>query len=362
MTGSRGGLRQATLFLIAALVIVMAVRWLVGNADVDALIGDGPSPSAAGEKLVVYCAHDAVYAEAILDAFEKESGIPLDIKFDTEATKSLGLVELIARERNNPRCDVFWNNEQLGTMRLADDDLLLPYQGPGWERTPDAYKDPGGNWVGFAARMRVWIVNTDYLDATHAAVETALEAEDLARVAVAKPLFGTTRTHYTVLWDHLGGEATVAWHDEWRKRGVLELNGNGPVADTVARGAVHLGLTDTDDHFSRKDRGAPVAMVPFKLDDGRAIVIPNTAAIIRGTKRTEQAQQLVDYLTSFETQLKLAQSTSRQLPLITPVGVEYTLPPDVEPLMRYIDTGYPLHQLDTARAACLDWLRERYTR
>src|SRR5947209_1755784 len=49
------------------------------------------------DKLVVYCAHDAVFAEAILRDFEKQSGIPVAVKFDTEATKSLGLVEQIIR-------------------------------------------------------------------------------------------------------------------------------------------------------------------------------------------------------------------------------------------------------------------------
>lgn len=356
MTGSGGGLRQASLFLIAALVIVMAVRWLVGNADIDAIIPDA-------DALVVYCAHDAVYAKPILEAFEKETGIALRIKYDTEATKSLGLVELIARERNNPRCDVFWNNEQLGTMRLAADDLLVPYKGDGWQRIPDAYKDPDGQWVGFAARMRVWIVNTDFVDSTRSGIDKAIAAADHSRVAVAKPLFGTTRTHYTVLWDHLGADAVKAQHADWRKRGVIELAGNGPVADAVANGTAHFGLTDTDDFFSRRDRGAPVEMVPFTLDDGRAIVIPNTAAIVRGTKRTAQAQQLVDYLADYQTQLKLASSTSRQIPIgQPPLGGEIAYPSDVVKLMEFVTSGYPLHTLDESRKACLDWLRAEYTR
>lgn len=356
MTGSGGGLRQASIFLIIALVLVMAVRWLVGNADVDAII---PNPDA----LVVYCAHDAVYAKPILEAFQKETGIALQIKYDTEATKSLGLVELIARERNNPRCDVFWNNEQLGTTRLADDDLLVPYKGDGWKATPDAYKDPGGQWVGFAARLRVWIVNTDYVDATRAGIHEALKGDDLSRVAIAKPLFGTTRTHYTVLWDHLGGDSLRTQHADWRKRGALELAGNGPVADAVSNGTAHVGLTDTDDFFSRKDRGAPVQRVTFTLDDDRAIVIPNTAAIIRGTKRTKQAQQLVEYLTGFQTQLALARSASRQIPLVQPpLGEEASYPPEVAKLMKLVPSGYPLHTLDDSRKACLDWLREQYTK
>ncbi|MDQ3625493.1 MAG: ABC transporter substrate-binding protein, partial [Verrucomicrobiota bacterium] len=68
------------------------------------------------EALIVYCAHDAIYSERILKDFERRTGIRIAVRFDTEATKSLGLVELIKREKASPRCDVFWNNEALGTL------------------------------------------------------------------------------------------------------------------------------------------------------------------------------------------------------------------------------------------------------
>ena len=82
------------------------------------------------EALVVYCAHDAVFSEKILKQFEQQTGIKVEPRFDTEATKSLGLTNLIIREKEHPRCDVFWNNQALGTAALKEQDLLAPYQGP----------------------------------------------------------------------------------------------------------------------------------------------------------------------------------------------------------------------------------------
>src|ERR1041385_6127911 len=81
--------------------------------------------------LVVYCAHDSIYADQILRDFERQTGIPVAVRYDTEATKSLGLVELHLREKAHPPCDVFWKNELLGTLQLADEGLLLPYRGSG---------------------------------------------------------------------------------------------------------------------------------------------------------------------------------------------------------------------------------------
>ena len=117
------------------------------------------SMSSTGDALVVYCAHDSIYSEQLLREFEEASGIEVAIRFDTEATKSLGLVNLLLKEREHPRCDVFWNNELLGMLDLHEAGVLHRYRGPGYERIPDRYKDPDGYWAGFGGRMRVWIVN-----------------------------------------------------------------------------------------------------------------------------------------------------------------------------------------------------------
>ena len=310
------------------------------------------------ERLVVYCAHDSVYSGKILREFERRTGVAVAPVFDTEATKSLGLVERIVRERDAPRCDVFWNNEILGTMDLHGKGILLPYKGAGFERIPAAFRDPDGHWVGFAARLRVWIVNTGKLGTCDpAAVSKALEV-DLSRAAIAKPLYGTTLTHYSVLWDAWGAERLKAWHRDWRGRGVCEVLGNATVKNLVARGVCDLGLTDTDDFFVAKDEGRPVAMLPVRVDGRATICIPNTVAIIKGTGRLEQAKRLVDYLLSEECELALANSKSRQVPL-GPVD-EKRLSEEVRELARWAAEGYPLSSLSRARAECLGWLKSEY--
>ena len=218
-------------------------RWLVLLPVVAALALTGlwfagmPGSGDDSESLVVYCAHDSVYADAILKDFERRTGIHVNVRYDTEATKSLGLVNLIVAERQRPRCDVFWNNELLGTVDLQSQGLLEPYRGSGWERLPEKYRDADGHWVGFGARLRVQIVNTRQLSADDETVRSLFTLEP-SRAAVAKPLFGTTLTHYTVLWHEWGPERLKTWHHELRLRGVREVDGNGAVKDLVAQGSV----------------------------------------------------------------------------------------------------------------------------
>ncbi len=308
--------------------------------------------------LVVYCAHDLIYSEAILREFERRTGIPVSIVPDTEAAKSLGLVDRLLREKEKPICHVFWNNELLGTMDLARQGVLQPYRSPSAERIPAAYKDQDGYWTGFGARMRVYIVNTEKMPATEKAIAGALEG-DLSRMAIAKPLYGTTLTHYTLLWDLWGGKKLREWHRNVRERGLREVAGNAAVKNLVAGGVCDFGWTDTDDYFLAADEKRPVAMLPVRVDGGKVICIPNTVAIIRGNGMRSEARQLVDFLLSEETETKLASSGSRQIPL----GKvdEGQLPPEVREISRFVGEGYDLSRLSQARDECLAWLKSEYS-
>lgn len=316
-----------------------------------------PASETPDDALVVYCAHDSVYSEEILSRFEEQTGIQVVRQFDTEATKSLSLVNRLLAEKEHPQCDVFWNNEVLGTVRLAEAGVLEPYRGIGYERIPERYRDPDGLWTGFAARLRVWILNTDRTDSE--SVATKLDAEDLSFVAVAKPLYGTTRVHYAVLWKEQGGEKVKAWHKDTRRRGLLEVNGNSTVKNLVADGKIDCGWTDTDDFFLAVDDGKPVEAVPVRTKSGHTICIPNSVAIVKGTKHRKAAERLVEFLLSQETELAMARSSSRQIPL-GPVEKQ-DLPKEVQQLAKWAADGYDLNQLADSYPACLDWLLAEYS-
>lgn len=313
------------------------------------------------QALVVYCAHDAVFAQPLLERFYAETGIIVRVRFDSEATKSLGLVErLIA---GAPECDVFWNNEVLGTMDLARRGLLAPHRGPGWQRIPARFRDPEGRWAGFAARLRV--------EAHHTAVGatapwSAPPSLEPARGAMAKPLFGTTLTHYCALWVLHGGDAVRAWHTGLRRDGLREVDGNALVRRAVADGERDWGYTDTDDAFEALDDGKPLrfqparaALRPAGAATGPTIAIPNSIAILASAPHPEAARRLADWLLSAAAEEALATSAARQIPLgaVDPVKV----PAAVRALMPALEEAIPLDErMLTARDQVLAWLKREY--
>src|SRR4029079_13753312 len=89
--------------------------------------------------IVVYSALDREFAEPVLNDFTKVTGIRVLAKYDDERTKTVGLTNALIQEANRPRCDVFWNNEILNTLRLEQRGLLAAYDSPAGAAHSDVY-------------------------------------------------------------------------------------------------------------------------------------------------------------------------------------------------------------------------------
>lgn len=304
---------------VRASVASLALLACVGCA----LVGCG-NPDA----VVVYVSADETVARPVLERFAAATGIRVSPVFDTEATKTTGLAQRLRAEANRPRADVFWSSEIVQTIALADEDVLEPVASPSLDRWPAEHRDPSGRWFAFAARARVIV----YAPSRVPEGSVPERWTDLARerfkgrVVMADPRFGTTRTHLGVLavtMDRMlvpgAFEAFVEGLAETEAR--LLTSGNAGVVEAVAAGEADLGMTDADDVWAAKARGLDVELVyprhaaDPRMPGGGTLLIPNTVAVVRGTRRKDDALRLVEYLLSPECERTLAASVSRNIPL-----------------------------------------------
>ena len=116
-----------------------------------AVVGCSGAPSKPQE-VIVYTALDEEFSQPIFEEFTRTTGIVVRPKYDTESTKTVGLTQAILAERDRPRCDLFWNNEILNTLRLEREGLLRAYASPAAKHYPASARSPQGDWYGFAAR------------------------------------------------------------------------------------------------------------------------------------------------------------------------------------------------------------------
>ncbi len=283
-----------------------------------------PVADGARRQVVVYTALDEDFSRPVFEEFTRQTGIEVLGKFDTESTKTVGLTQTILTERVRPRCDVFWNNEIVNTLRLERAGLLSGYPTPAAATYPEQYRSASGIWHGFAARARVLVVNTD-LVAEEDRPDSIMDLADprwQGRVGIAKPLAGTTASHAACLFTVWGQQRAKAYFRNLKSNTRI-MAGNKQVARAVARGELAFGLTDTDDAIIELEGLWPVVIVyPDQGPDQLGtLFIPNTVAVIRGAPHPREAKQLVDFLLSPQVEEMLAEGPSAQIPLNSQVPV-----------------------------------------
>lgn len=278
--------------------------------------------SRSTNRVAVSCAQDREFAEGLFARFERDTGIAIDAKFDTEAQKSVGLARELEAEARNPRIDLFWNNEPINTIRLQRAGILEPYSSPFAEPFPGWTRPADHTWQAFAARARVLIVNTTLIANPADRPTSILDLTKPAwkgKTAIAKPFFGTTATHMACLTAALGTPAVETLFRQLRDNAVQIVPGNKQVATGVAEGRFAFGLTDTDDALIEEKAGKPVTML-FPDTAGHpewaalgTLYLPNTLALIRNAPRPAPARQLFDFL--IQSEPELAEGGGYQIPL-----------------------------------------------
>ena len=269
--------------------------------------------------VVLYCALDQIFSEKIIGDFEGSGDVDVKPVYDTEATKTVGLVSRLIAEKENPQCDVFWNNEIVRTIVLKRKGCLVPYKSSNAEGIPALFRDDEAYWTGFAVRARVLIYNREMLtkEQLPKSIFDLTKPEWQGKVAMALPLFGTTATHAAALFATLGDDQALKYYRDLKANGVRIVAGNATARDVVVRGEYPIAFTDTDDAYVAMRKGAPVDILfPDQGENGMGtLVIPNTVAIIRGGPHPKAAEDLVDYLLDPAAEEAIALCGSAQIPV-----------------------------------------------
>lgn len=305
---------------------------------------------ARDKEVVVYTSVDRLFSGPILKEFESRTRIKVRVIFDTEETKSTGVLNRLLAERNNPQADVFWSGDPVRPLVLEEKDMLEPYVSGSAGGIPERYKDKGGYWTGFSARARVILYNTGLVKAEEApgSIYDLLSPRWKGQVAIANPLFGTTSIHVAALFSLLGDNEAEKLLEALKANGIEIVSSNGEVRRLVSRGELKAGLADTDDAYTAILEARPVGMVYPDQDTFGTLVMPNMVCMIKGGPNPENARRFVDFLLSEEVEQRLAQAECAQMPLRPNLAVPRGLSPlkDIKDMsLDYHDIAQKLEQI-----------------
>ncbi len=293
-----------------------AARWKCWVATLLVVAFVLPHGFASAHTVVVYTSTDQEYGEVILKEAQAALGQEIRAVFDAEAAKTVGLERRLVAEKSRPRADLFWNSEFLRTYRLQRQGVLLtPAKVDRSFTLPSGIASSIG--VAFGIRGRVLVAHSPSV----AEPDRPKALEDLTnkrwkgKVAIARPLFGTTSTHFAALHARWGAAKYVEFLKGLKANEVMVLPGNGDVRDAVAAGRALVGLTDTDDAVAALRRGQPLTMILPDQEDGGMFGVYMTVAQVAGGPNAVAASRLVEYLASERNEARLIELGAVQIPV-----------------------------------------------
>lgn len=276
-------------------------------------------------EVVVYTSVDQPFAQPVFDAFESQTGVHVRAVYDTEETKSTGVLNRLLAEADHPQADVFFSGDPVRPQVLIARGLVEPYVSPAASDIPDQFKERQGAWTGSAARARVLLVNRKLVSAsdTPQSLSAFTDSRWKGRAAIANPIFGTTTMHMAALFSVWGAARFRAFLEALKANDIRVASSNGEVKRLVAAGEVAFGLTDTDDANEALKAGADVSVVYPDQDDLGTLVMPTTVTLLRGPHR-KTGKRLVDFLVGPEVERMLAESAAHM-----PLRADIATPPGV---------------------------------
>ena len=276
---------------------VSALSVLAASAMV--LFGGISAASAAASELVIYCPHPLTLITPLVEAFQKQSGIKVEV-----VTAGSGeLLKRVEAEQANPMGDILWGGS-LGTMK-AKINMYQNYKSANENHVQKAFRNTEGPLTRFTDIPSVLMVNKNLIGNIKVkGYADLLNPKLKGKIAMCDPGRSSSAFEHLVnmLYAMGKGDPEKGWAyvDKFCENldGKL-LSGSSAVYKGVADGEYTVGLTFEEGGATYVANGAPVELVYMK--EG-VISRPDGIYIIKGAKHLDNAKKFIDYITSKEAQ------------------------------------------------------------
>ncbi|HTX71926.1 MAG TPA: ABC transporter substrate-binding protein [Rectinemataceae bacterium] len=296
-------MRRPTLILLvpALLVATLAV------STADAAAQQAPN---ASRSLVVYCPHPQDFVNPIVQEFEVETGIRVQVV----AAGTGELLERVVAERNDPRGDVVWGGSRASLETYKA--YFAPYESRNRSAFIARYVEPGNYYTPFTAIPTVLMYNSNLVSPAEYPRSWAdlLDPKWRGRIAFADPALSSSSFEALVnmLFAMGGGNPQAGWDYVGKfvaNLGGTLLGGSTAVYKGVAEGFYAVGVTFEEAAVIYRRQGAPVG-VSYPAEG--TVVEPDGVAVIKGAKNPQNARLFVDFVTSKKVQMKIARDLNRR--------------------------------------------------
>lgn len=283
-----------------------------------------------GDTLLVYNAQHESLTKEWIDAFTKETGVKVEYRQGGDT--DLGN-QIIAEGAGSP-ADVFLTENSPAMAAVERAGLFVGIDAQTLEQVPAQFRPASGKWTGAAARTTVFVYNKDKLSVDQLP-KSLLELQDPAWKGRwgAPPVKPDFQAIVAALLDLKGEQATAQWLAGMKNNAVLYQD-NIATLKAVNSGEVAGGVIYHyywfRDQAKTKEMSANTALHYFRNQDPGAFVSISGAGVLASSKKQQQAQQFVRFITGKAGQEVLQNGTSFEYPVGSDVPANSALVPLAE--------------------------------
>ncbi len=255
------------------------------------------SSSGGNDELLIYNAQHESLTKEWIDAFTKETGVKVTYRQggDTELGN-----QLIAEGDASP-ADVFLTENSPAMAAVEHAGLFADLDAETINQVPSQYRPASGKWTGVAARTTVFVYNTTKLQPDQLP-KSMLDLEQPAWKGRwgGAPAKADFQAIVSALLQLKGEQATAQWLAGMKTNAVV-YNDNIATMKAVNAGEVDGGIIYyyywfRDQAKTKADSGN-TELHYFKNQDPGAFVSLSGGGVLKSSKKAQQAQQFLRFIT-----------------------------------------------------------------
>jgi iron(III) transport system substrate-binding protein len=282
-----------------------------------ALVAWPASSGASPQSITVYNGQHIQTTNALVNAFEKKTGITVNVRSETEDT----FTDQIIAEGSRSPADVFYTENSPPLEELASKGMLSQVKVSTLAHTDAHYDSPDGTWAGVSARVSVLVYNTSLVKRSQlpSSVMALADPKWSGKLALApgetdfQPIVTSVERTY-------GKAAALRWLDGLRANAGSHIYpDNETVTSQVNAGQVAIGIVNQYYWYRlRAQLGAGAThsdIAYFSPHNAGYVVDVSGIGVLRSSTHQSAAQRFVAFVVSRQGQEIIAHSNSFEYPL-----------------------------------------------
>lgn len=296
------------------------------NADPEAVADPEAITGSEDSQLVIYSGRSESLVGPIIEQFEAEMGIEVQVRYGGTAAIAATILE----EGQNSPADVFYAQDPGGLGAIQSEGLLTTLPDEILAQVPSRFASEDGQWIGISGRARVIVYNTDNVTPDDLPDDmwgfTEPQWQGRLGVAPTNGSFQAMVTGMRVIW---GEERTREWLAGIMANDPIYFEENTPIVAAVAAGEIDAGFVN---HYYLyrflAEEGEGFKARNYFLPGGGpgSLIMVSGAGILKTAEHPQAAEEFIEFLLSQEAQQYFANETY-EYPVIEGVAIDATLPP-----------------------------------